>query len=155
MDDFVRSENVENVTVNFSETFEIEPLNFAILGLKWNVEDETLEVTRGPQKVLPEIVTQRAVLSNVSSVFDPLGVFAPFTMRIQILLKNNWKCNGQEWDKKLSEEETKLSKKGLKNYTKLEILLCTKSMLLRERTTSTTCLLRRLPTCNVYSSIHS
>ena len=89
-----------------SKTFEIEPLNSSILGLKWNVEGDTLEVSRGPQKILPEIVTQRAVLSHVSSVFDPLGLFTSFTMRMRILHKNIWKCNGQEWDKKLSEEET-------------------------------------------------
>ena len=68
-----------------SKTFEIEPLNSSILGLKWNVEGDTLE---GPQNILPEINTQRVVLSHVSSFFDPLGLFAPFTMRMQILPKN-------------------------------------------------------------------
>ena len=82
------------------KTFEIEPLNSSILVLKWNVDGDTLDVSRGPQKILREMVTQRAVLSHVSSVFDPLGLFAPFTMSMRILLKNIWKCNGQEWDKK-------------------------------------------------------
>ena len=97
-------------TTALSKTFEIEPLNSSICGLKWNVEGHTLEVSRGPQKILHEIVTQRAVLSYVSSVLDPLGLFAPFKMRMQMILKKIWKCNGQEWDKKLSEVEMKVFK---------------------------------------------
>ena len=74
-----------------SKTFELEPLNSSILGLKWNVESDTLEVSRGPQKRFPITVTQRAVLSLVSSVFDPLGLFAPFTIKMRMLPKTVWK----------------------------------------------------------------
>ena len=91
-----------------SKTFELEPLNSSILGLKWNVESDTLEVSRGPQKPLPVTVTQRAVLSHVSSVFDPLGLFAPFTMRMRMLLKTVWKQIGQDWDRPLAAEEIKI-----------------------------------------------
>ena len=69
-----------------SKTFELEPLNSSILGLKWNVESDTLEVSCGPQKPLPVTVTQRAVLSHVSSVFDPLGLFAPMSSAMRHLM---------------------------------------------------------------------
>ena len=64
-----------------------------------------MEVSRGPQKEIPDLVTQRAVLSHVSAVFDPLGLFAPYTMRMRILLKSVWIKCGQQWDKELSKDE--------------------------------------------------
>ena len=45
-------------------------------------------------------MTQRTILSFVSSVFDPLGLLAPFTMRVRILLKSIWIQYGQRWDGK-------------------------------------------------------
>ena len=48
-------------------------------------------------------ITQRAVLSNVSAVFDPLGIVYPFTIRMRLLLKSIWKENGLSWDEELNE----------------------------------------------------
>ena len=48
-------------------------------------------------------ITQRAMLSHVSAVFDPLGIVSPFTIRMRLLLKSIWKENGQSWDKELNE----------------------------------------------------
>ena len=59
----------------------------------------------GTSEKIPDIVTQRAVLSHVSAVFDPLGLFAPYTMRMRILLKSVWIKCGQQWDKELSKDE--------------------------------------------------
>ena len=67
-----------------------------------------LEVCRGADKEVPTIVTQRAVLSFVASVFDPLGVFAPLTMRMRTLLKTIWGKTGQQWDQEIKEEERNL-----------------------------------------------
>ena len=60
-----------------SKTFEAEPLAPSILGLQWNVESDSLEICRGTEKEVPAKITQRIVLSHVSSVFDPLGLFPP------------------------------------------------------------------------------
>ena len=49
-------------------------------------------------------ITQRAVLSHVSAVFNPLGIVSPFAIRMRLLLKSIWKENGQSWDKELNEE---------------------------------------------------
>ena len=56
-------------------------------------------------KEVPAKVTQRIVLSHVSSVFDPLGLFSPFTKRMRLLLKGIWKKHGQSWDEELSPED--------------------------------------------------
>ena len=70
-----------------NKIFEPEPYTSSLLGMQWNMDDDALEVCRGADKEVPKKVTQRAVLSFVASVFDPLGIFAPFTMRMRILLK--------------------------------------------------------------------
>ena len=38
------------------------------------------------------------ILSLVSSVFDPIGLFAPFSVQMRKLLKGIWTMNGQHWD---------------------------------------------------------
>ena len=48
------------------KSFDVEAIKSSILGLKWLVEDDVLEVSRGPQKEIPDLVTQRAVLSHGS-----------------------------------------------------------------------------------------
>ena len=88
-----------------SKTFEAEPHTSSLLCMQWNVDNDTLEVCRGADKEVPNKITHRAVLSFVASVFDPLGLFAPFTMRMRILLKTIWAKSGQQWDDKSEEED--------------------------------------------------
>ena len=45
------------------------------------------------------------MLSYVSSVFDPMGVFAPFTMRRRMLLKSIWIRFGQSWDENVADDD--------------------------------------------------
>ena len=84
-----------------NKTFEAEPHTSSLLGLQWKVEADELEVCRGADKEVPVKITQRAVLSFVASVFDPLGLFAPFTMRMRMLLKTIWAKTGQQWDQEI------------------------------------------------------
>ena len=53
---------------------------------------------------LDKAITQRTVLSFVSSVFDPVGLVAPYTVRARLLLKDIWKISGQSWDDELPED---------------------------------------------------
>ena len=76
-----------------------------ILGLEWKIDQDCLQVCRGPNKECPEEITQRVVLSFVSSVFDPMGIFAPFTMRMRMLLKSICIQFGQTWDEKIADED--------------------------------------------------
>ena len=97
----------EDRSVALSKT----PLAASILGLQWNVESDSLEICRGTGKEVPAKITQRIVLSHVASVFDPLGLFFPFTVRMRMLLKGIWKKHGQLWDKDLFTED-KIAFKG-------------------------------------------
>ena len=81
--------------------FEIKIVKLSIHGLNWNVEDDSLEVSRVPKKKFSSSITERAVLLHALSVFDRLGLYAPFTMQFRILSKSIWQKNGQRWDKEL------------------------------------------------------
>ena len=79
----------------------------SLLGLQWTVTDDSLQVCRGTNKELEAPITQRKILSLVSSVFDPIGLFAPFSVHMRRLLKGIWTKNGQHWDNEVepSDEE--------------------------------------------------
>ena len=55
-------------------------------------------VSRGLNRELKDTVTQRTVLSFVFSVFDPIRIVAPYTVRARLLLKEIWRICGQQWD---------------------------------------------------------
>ena len=88
-----------------NKTFEAEPHTSSLLGLQWKVEADKLEVCRGSDEEVPVKITQRAVLSFVASVFDPLGLFAPYTMRMRMLLKTIWAKTGHQWDPEIDDND--------------------------------------------------
>ena len=79
------------------------PANPSVLGLRWDTDQDTLIVCRGTTPdMIGKTFTQRLVLSTVSSVFDPNGLVAPFTIRARLLLQQLHR--GQQWDKKIPED---------------------------------------------------
>ena len=88
--------------------FEAEPQSSSTLGINWNVDRDSLIICRGTEQEFPAKITQRSVLSFVSAVFDPFGICSPFTIRMRFLLRSIWAAMGQEWDKELSAEHSKL-----------------------------------------------
>lgn len=119
---------VSNVNLYYSDKEKI-------LGLIWNPEEDYFtykvkvnfsekqrKVHIGPdltrvdiEAKLPEILTKRIILSQVASIYDPLGLITPFTLKAKILMRklvtqNNdstlseeVKCRG--WDDPLSNDE--------------------------------------------------
>ena len=81
----------------------------SVLGLQWSIEDDTLQVCRGTKKEVLQPITQRKILSQVSSVFDPIGLFAPFTVEMRRMLKTIWSKLGQQWDETVEPEHEKYS----------------------------------------------
>ena len=75
-----------------------------VLGLKWNHSSDTLVVSRGTTYDLNRPVTQRVVFSLVSSVYEHIGLFAPYTATARLLLKDIWRLSGQQWDNNLPED---------------------------------------------------
>ena len=70
----------------------------SVLGLQWTFTDDSLQVCRGTTNDFEAPITQRKILSLVSSVFDPMGLFAPFSVHMRRLLKGIWTKKGQHWD---------------------------------------------------------
>ena len=58
-----------------------------VLGIKLDHVKGTLVVSRGVDRPLDTAITQRTVLSFVSTVFDPVGLVAPNTVGARLLLK--------------------------------------------------------------------
>ena len=75
-----------------------------VLGLKLNHSSDTLAVSRGTNPEIKAKVNQRIVLSLVSSVYDPIGLVAPYTVKARLLLKDIWRLSGQQWDDDLPPE---------------------------------------------------
>ena len=83
--------------VTFAEPF-IEMEVTTILGIQWDLREDNLYVCRGLSNPLPGNITQRKILSVVSSVFDLLTFVSSFAVRGRLILKEYWKLVGQAWD---------------------------------------------------------
>ena len=70
------------------------------LGVVWNVPADTF-IFRSTDDDTP--VTKRGILSAVSSVFDPLGMLAPWTLRDKCLIQSIWQ-SGCHWDEPLTDQ---------------------------------------------------
>ena len=69
------------------------------LGVHWNIVEDSFvfKVTR-----MNNPCTKRGILSQVSSVFDPLGMLTPFVMRAKCLLQRVW-SGGYGWDEEIDD----------------------------------------------------
>ena len=74
-----------------------------LLGLKWDKEADTIEVTIPSDEVAP---TKRGILGKVARIYDPLGLIAPTVLQGKLLYRETWeqKC---KWDSELPDELTK------------------------------------------------
>ena len=75
-----------------------------VLGLKCDHVSDMLVVSRGVNRELKDSVTQRSVLSFVSSMFNPIVFVAPCTVRARLLLDDISMLSGQQWDDPLPNE---------------------------------------------------
>ncbi|XP_055714891.1 uncharacterized protein LOC129809061 [Phlebotomus papatasi] len=95
------SEALKNIPLSEREI--TEPLDLSstetitTLGLQWNpVSDEfTFKVSSSSQTI-----TKRAILSEMSRIFDPLGLLAPVTIQAKILMQSLWLVKA-DWDDEL------------------------------------------------------
>ena len=70
------------------------------LGVAWNINRDcfTFKISK---EVKP--CTRRGILSTVNSIYDPLGLAAPVTVRGRLFLKQL--VNGKDWDESLTPKE--------------------------------------------------
>ena len=84
------------------KSLEAEPHNSSLLGIEWNVDNDILDFCRGSDKDVSHKVTQRNMFPFVASMFDPLRLFAPFTMRFRVPMQTVWVKSGQQWLEKVT-----------------------------------------------------
>lgn len=97
-----------------------------VLGHTWNIETDSISLKK--VNILPESngVTKRSVLKELSSVFDPLGLFSPVLLKGKLLLQTLW-SKRLDWDDAISVEDVKewLSiRSDLSNLPEYEIKRC-------------------------------
>lgn len=85
-----------------------------ILGLHWNSNEDVLVYTM--RKVNDDSpITKRKILSEIATVFDPLGLLGPVIIKAKIIMQNLWHIRA-DWDEPLPEnirEEWQGYRKGL------------------------------------------
>ena len=87
-----------------------------LLGLKWDKEADTIEVTIPSDEVAP---TKRGILGKVARIYDPLGLIAPTVLQGKLLYREacEQKC---KWDSELPDELTKRWRKW-ENHLPLQV----------------------------------
>ncbi|XP_064475686.1 uncharacterized protein LOC135389581 [Ornithodoros turicata] len=75
-----------------------------LLGLRWNQHTDSIKLAEcSPPNTTSAGNTKRSVLQLSASIFDPLGVASPFTIRARMLFQRIWQ-HGLNWDDELPEE---------------------------------------------------
>ena len=90
-----RASNMKDLDLNFDEL----PMERA-LGLQWSVESDTLHFS---YTSIDRQLSRRSVLATVASLYDPLGLIAPYTLQGKKILQRM--CSkGTGWDDPPSED---------------------------------------------------
>lgn len=94
LDSFLRatSEEMQEVKCLFNE--KESP---SVLGLIWDAKSDYFSVRLNLPKLLDIKWTKRMLLSEISRVFDPLGLISPVTVRAKILMQSLWR-EQLKWD---------------------------------------------------------
>ncbi|KAL9972904.1 hypothetical protein ACROYT_G019295 [Oculina patagonica] len=87
------------------------------LGLLWNTETDSFRFAVSSCQSAP---TKRGVLSQVSSVFDPLGVLAPFLLPAKCLIQDLWRKK-RGWDEPLDKSNQVVWENWLADVTALRV----------------------------------
>nr|CAD2195452.1 unnamed protein product [Meloidogyne enterolobii] len=75
-----------------------------ILGIPWDISTDKINIVF-PKVELNEKITKRIVLSELASMFDPLGLASPSLLSAKLFFQSLW-TKENKWDDKISEENT-------------------------------------------------
>ena len=76
--------NPENSKIDSIRKINLNDTATHVIRLKWDNKNDTLNVSQGVNKDITKPITQRTVLSYISSVSDPIGLVAPYTVRARL-----------------------------------------------------------------------
>ena len=72
------------------------------LGIKWNVASDRKHLSVSDAPVANKM-TKRSVVSDITKVFDALGLFPPMTVKMKIILQRLWETK-LDWDDHVPED---------------------------------------------------
>ena len=78
-----------------------------VLGLSWNTQNDMLFFMpkSNISKINEEKINKRCILARINSIFDPLGLLSPVTVKAKILLRRIWGLEPKvDWDDTLPTE---------------------------------------------------
>ena len=93
------------------------PATQNVLGLEWDQRLDQLQVVVS-KKLMNEAswkFSKRNALALISSLFDPLGLLSPLSIRGRIFLQTLWKAK-VSWDESLTEEHTSILVEILREF---------------------------------------
>ena len=103
---------------NSSEVDELAELTETdILGHCWN--KSTDEFRPNFDVVIPARITKRTVLSAVSKLWDPTGIFAPLCLKLRLLLQSLWQQH-VSWDEELPISICEVFKEAMEDIQHLQ-----------------------------------
>ena len=95
------SNNPAALTALPEEDMEIIRNTTKVLGQTWCLSNDTF--TAPTPKTIDPPQTLRQLFSMVSSIFDPIGLLAPFLIQLKVVLQILWK-RGQTWDQPVPDD---------------------------------------------------
>ena len=108
-----REKDVKSIDLNLDDLPQARAL-----GVCWKMEDDVLGFSISPTT---KPVTKRGILSTVSSVYDPLGMAAPFVLGGRLILQNLCRLE-LDWDEDIPDDQQRLWLSWLDEFPKLSQL---------------------------------
>ena len=83
---------------------QLEKTTVKVLGLQWHTETDQLKVPTDKFNNTVQATTIREVLATIASLYDPLGLLSPTTIKMRLFLQDLW-TKDKDWDDELDEED--------------------------------------------------
>ncbi|KAJ8040732.1 Alpha-N-acetylgalactosaminide alpha-2,6-sialyltransferase 6 [Holothuria leucospilota] len=99
------------------------------LGMVWDAEIDSYLYSVNLPKVVD--LTKRAVFSASATLFDPLNLVVPFTIRARMLMQETW-AQGLQWDEPLPESLRKQWENWLNETSELKHLRIERCLVLQD-----------------------
>ncbi|TRY71931.1 hypothetical protein TCAL_14857 [Tigriopus californicus] len=92
---------------NPSQVMDLTSKEGQVLGLTWNLREDSLGFALKNFKVEDIVFTRRGLLRKLAGVFDPIGLAAPFIVKGKIMMQGLSKM-AKEWDEKLDSKDVEV-----------------------------------------------
>ena len=92
--------------------------NVKTLGVIWRAEEDVFTFTSNSPATVSKH-TKRSFLSSIASLFDPVGMIAPYIIRAKLMMQDVW-LTGIDWDETLPDDLAKKVNGWFEELTRVE-----------------------------------